>query len=302
MDSTDLPTIDAHLHFWDLSLGKHPWLCGTEPIPFRYGDYSAIRENFLVDDFLAVSRNQNISKAVYVEAEWDPKDPLGETAWVHALHEAAGWPNAFVGQAWFDRGDISTVLADQAAYPLTRGIRQKPRSRPSPERSRDGPPGSMVDPNFRKGYELLASHKLHYELQTPWWHLGEAAGLARDFPETLIVLNHTGLPADRGEEAIKGWTEAMETFASQPNTAVKISGICVPGQKWTTNLNQHVVTETIRIFGEDRCMFASNFPVDGLLATYDEIFDGFKAITGRLSRESRRKLFHDNAQRIYRPV
>ena len=76
-----LPIIDAHHHFWDLTLNKHPWLCGKERIPFRYGDYASLCKNFLVDEFKAVTANQNVVKTVHMEAEWDPADPVGETRW-----------------------------------------------------------------------------------------------------------------------------------------------------------------------------------------------------------------------------
>jgi predicted TIM-barrel fold metal-dependent hydrolase len=147
----------------------------------------------------------------------------------------------------------------------------------------------------------LRKYGLHFDLQTPWWHLAEAADLARDFPDTLVILNHTGLPSDRGATGLSGWREGMERFAAEPNTVIKISGICVPGSAWTPDLNGEVVLETIRIFGVERCMFASNFPVDSLWASFDEIFDGFKAITSRFSDGDRLKLFHDNAITYYRP-
>ena len=139
-------------------------------------------------------------------------------------------------------------------------------------------------------------------MQTPWWHLGEAADLANDFSDTLIILNHTGLPSDRSKNGLHRWQEHMEGFAGNMNTAVKISGICVPGKKWTPELNNMVVLETIKIFGVDRCMFASNFPVDSLLATFDEIFNGFKEITKGFSNLDRQKLFYDNAIKFYRPI
>ncbi len=297
----DLPIIDAHHHFWDLSLNKHPWLCGTERVPFRYGDYSSICKNFLVDDYKAVSVDHNVVKTVHMEAEWVTTDPLGESKWLHELHDKTGYPHAVIGQAWFTRDDIATILAGHASYPLVRSVRQKPIAAASPAEFTPELPGSMADPKFRDGYRHLAKHNLHYDLQTPWWHLGEAADLARDFPDTLIILNHTGLPSDRSTDAIKLWVEAMETFAAQPNTAVKISGICVPNQKWTAELNGDIVNHTLRIFGVDRCMFASNFPVDGVWASFDEIFSGFKKITAHLGDKDRLKLFHDNAARYYQP-
>jgi predicted TIM-barrel fold metal-dependent hydrolase len=297
-----LPVIDAHQHFWDLGLRKHPWLSGEHPVPFRYGDYSAIRRDYLPDDYARDSANFDVVKTVHMEAEWDPADPVAETAWLMDLHARTGRPNAIVGQAWFARDDIADVLAGHAACPLMRSIRQKPAAAPTREAFRPRLPGSMADPAFRAGYALLGGHGLHYDLQTPWWHLGEAADLARDFPDTTIILNHTGLPADRSPEGLNGWRAAMETFAAEPNAMVKISGICVPHRKWTPDLNRAVVLDTIELFGADRAMFASNFPVDSLWATFDEIFGGFLEITAGLPEADRRKLFHDNAERVYRPV
>jgi predicted TIM-barrel fold metal-dependent hydrolase len=129
--------------------------------------------------------------------------------------------------------------------------------------------------------------------------MDQAADLARDFPTTTIIINHTGLPADRSTEGLAGWRAAMATVAREPNVMLKISGLGVPGQRWTTDLNGPVVRDALSIFGTDRCMFASNFPVDSLCGTFDAIFDGFDAITAHLPDDQRRKLFHDNARRIY---
>lgn len=298
----DLAIIDAHHHLWDLSLGKHPWLGDEFPIPFRYGDYAAIRRDYLLADYRRHATNQNVVKGVHMEAEWDPADPLGETRWLQELHDATGYPGAIIGQAWLGREDIAAVLAGQAACPLMRSVRQKPAAVPAPDQFTAGAPGSMADPDFREGYRLLAKHGLHYDLQTPWWHLGEAADLARDFPDTVIILNHTGLPSDRSAAGLASWSAALEEFAGQANTAAKISGLGVPGKKWTVERNRDVVLRTIEIFGVERCMFASNFPVDSLCASFDEIFDGFKKITAEFSETDRRKLFHDNAAAYYRPV
>jgi predicted TIM-barrel fold metal-dependent hydrolase len=158
----------------------------------------------------------------------------------------------------------------------------------------------MGDPQWRRGYAMLARHGLSFDLQTPWWHLCEAAELARDFPQTQIILNHTGLPSDRSEQGLAGWREAMRVLAEQPNVACKISGLGQPGQAWTVASNGPVVLDTIAIFGIERCMFASNFPVDSLVADFDTIFDGFKAIVAHLRTTEQAALFHDNAVRLYR--
>jgi predicted TIM-barrel fold metal-dependent hydrolase len=295
-----MPIVDAHHHVWDLSLKAHPWLAGAPLASFRYGDYAAIRRSYLPADYRRDTARFNVVKTVYVEAEWDPRDPIGETRWVHEAAAREDLPHAMVAQAWLDRADVAQVLAEQAAFPLVRSIRHKPGSATRPQDARRGAPGSMDFPKWREGFALLAKHKLHFDLQTPWWHLDAAAELARDFPATTIILNHTGLPADRSPEGLAGWRGAMEMLAREPNAVVKISGLGVPGRRWTAELQGPVVRDAVAMFGAARAMFASNYPVDSLVATFDEIYGSFLEITQDLPELVRRQLFHDNAARIYR--
>jgi predicted TIM-barrel fold metal-dependent hydrolase len=228
-----------------------------------------------------------VLKTVYVETEWDPRDPLGETAWVERLRRETGFPTVMVAQAWLDREDAAEVLERQAAYGFVRGIRHKPR------------PGAMRSARWRQGYALLARHGLRFDLQAPWSELADAAALCRAFADTRLVLNHTGLPADRSAAGIAGWRRAIDGLAACPNAAIKISGLGTPGLRWTPERNREVVLRAIEAFGVERAMFASNFPVDGLCASFDEIYSGFREIVKDLSALEQRALFHDNAVRLY---
>ncbi len=296
----DLAIIDAHHHLWNLQTGDYPWLSADHGAPFRYGDTTPLKRNYLYDDYRRDAAHQNVVKSVHMEAEWNTADPVGESRWLTAYAAGHDLPSALVAQAWLDRDDVEAVLTAQAGFDLVRGVRQKPWAAPTADDFTPGATGSMADPKFRDGYALLGPLGLSYDLQTPWWHLGEAADLAADFPATQIILNHTGLPSDRSARGLAAWRAAMQDLAQAPNVAVKISGIGVAGQAWTVDANRAIVLDTIDAFGVERCMFASNFPVDGLCATYDEIFDGFKAITAEFSDHDRAKLFHDNAARVYR--
>jgi predicted TIM-barrel fold metal-dependent hydrolase len=297
---TDLPIVDAHQHFWDLQRNYLPWLCDEEPIPFRYGDYGALRRDYLPPDYLRDAAGHNVVRTVYVETEWDPGDFVGETRWLQEIIAATGFPHAIVAGARLDDPEVEAVLAGHTAFPQVRGIRHKPRAVAAPADVRTGAPGSMGDPAWRRGYALLEKYGLSFDLQTPWWHLAEAAALARDFPNTQIILNHTGLPADRTPEGLAGWRAAMQTVAAAPNVALKISGLGQPGQPWTVAANRPIVRDAIAIFGVDRCMFASNFPVDGLCADFDTIFSAFKAIVADLTPAAQSSLFCANALRFYR--
>jgi predicted TIM-barrel fold metal-dependent hydrolase len=302
MPDTDdtLKIIDAHHHFWDLRIGDYPWLTPEENIPFRYGDYKAIKKNFLVADYKACSAKHNIVNTVHMEAEWNHADPVAESRWLTKLSETDGLPGATVAQAWLDHDDVEDVLAAQAAFPLVRGIRHKPKAAASAADYVPNMPGSMMDPRFRAGYALLEQYGLSYDLQVHWWHLHEAADLAADFPNTQIIINHAGLPADRSKAGLDGWRKAINIAARLPNIAIKISGIGQKDQPWTVAANGPIVLDAIEAFGQDRCMFASNFPVDSLAADFDTIFSGFKTITKDFDAEDRNMMFHDNAARIYR--
>jgi len=292
--------VDPHQHFWDLSRNYYPWLCDPKPIHFRYGDYSSLKRNYLPSDYLRDAAGPNIVKTVHVQANWDPTDPAGETRWLDEVAREYGYPNGAVGAAYFARDDIERVLAGHARSTLTRGVRNFPVAAARPSEAKRGEAGSMDDPKWRRGYALLEKYGFSFDVQTPWWHLDALAELARDFPSPQIVIVHTALPVDRSEEGLAGWRAALETAAAQPNVAIKISGLGRVGLPWTLAANGPIIRDTIDIFGPERCMFASNFPVDGLTGSFPVIYGGFRAAVSNRPIEERRMLFHDNAVRIYR--
>lgn len=283
--------IDAHHHLWDPWTNPHPWLSG-EPIPFRYGDYAPLRKPFLWSEYDDVSARWDVLASVTMEGEWEPSDPLGESQWLSGLPRR---PAAHAAQAWLDARNVEDVLAAHGVDPLVRSVRHKPRANPAPV----GPPGGMTDAAFIEGFRALVSHDLMFELQTPWWHLHEAVRLAEHAPDVLIVLNHTGLPSDRSDDGLAGWRDAIRAFAKVPSAAVKISGLGLPGGHWDATSNRIVICETIEIFGPERCMFASNFPVDSLCASFDTIWQEFDDATQDLGEPARKRLFHGTAAAIY---
>ena len=299
--SDDLPIIDAHHHFWDLSLETQPWLCDEHLIPFRYGDYAAIRQDFLPQDYRRVTSGHNVVASVTMEAEWDEALLIGETEWTRALHrDDARFPAAHVARTILHAPDAEVSLQRQARGGFVRGIRHKPAAAAGPDGIEKGLRGGMTDPDWRRGYRALNAHGFHFELQAPWWHVDELLDLVSAFPETPVVINHAFLPADRAPDAMAGWRLAIRRAATAPQVAMKISGIGVKGRPWSLDDNRVIIDDLIEAFGADRCMFASNFPVDGLTGSFATIFSGFKAATAALPRSERLQLFHDNAVRTYR--
>lgn len=298
----DGPVIDAHHHVWEPERGTYPWLRPEAAIPFRYGDYTAIKRRYLPPEFRDEAAGVPLAATVYMEAEWDPADPLGETAYVHDVAKRFDLPNAIVAQAWLDREDAAEVIAKQASFPLVRSVRHKPEGAKSPAEARAGVRTLMSDERWRRGYADLARYNLHFDLQTPWWNLAEGAELARDFPETTIIVNHAGVPGDREPETLRGWRAGMEALSRHENVVVKVSGIGERDHPWTVERNREVVDTILGLFGGGRAMFGSNFPVDGLCASYRTIFDGIRRIASTRSAADQHDLFFETARRVYRPL
>ena len=294
--SPAMKVIDAHHHYWDSVNNPHPWLRNDSIIPFRYGDYAAIRQTvFMPEEYDRVSEGWEVVTTVTMEGEWTADDPIGEAIWMQELANETARPAAHAAQAWLDQPSLASTLSAYSKLPIVKSVRHKPRANSEP----DGPPGGMTDAAFIEGFKRLGDAGLMFELQTPWWHLKEAMEMVQHSPDTAVILNHAGLPSDRSAEGIAGWQEALREFAGLPNAYVKISGLGLSDQAWQLADNLPIIRYCIDTFGATRCMFASNFPVDGLCGSFNTIYSGFDAATKNDKPEEREALFFGTAARVY---
>ena len=300
-DSPEAVTlIDAHHHLWDLKANRYPFL-SDEPEPhFFLGAYDAIRRNYLPEDYLRDSRGHNVLATVHCEAEMDRAHQVRETEWLTEINARHGFPGAIVAHAWFHTDNAEEILAAQARFPLVRGIRSKPVTAPRPDAMTPGAPGTMQDGRWLRGFALLEKYGLSWDLRVPNWHLAEAAEVARLFPRTPIVLNHTGFPWDRSEEGLAAWRRGMEVLARQPNVHVKVSEFGLKDSPWEYESNRRVVLEAIAIFGIERCLFATNFPVAGLRIDYDTLVRSLSRMLADRPPADRDRFFWKNAASFYR--
>jgi len=296
----ELQIIDAHHHLWDLERNYYPWLTDKPKRSEILGEYLGIRRTYMPEDYRRDTSGFKIAKTVHVEAEHDRNHQVTETAWLHEMNANFGFPNAVVGHVWFTDPECEAKLAAHSAFPLFRGVRSKPITSERPDTGLRGTLGTMDDPKWRTGYALLEKHNLSFDLRVPYWHLDEAAELAQDFPKTPIALNHTGYPWDRSPEGLAGWRKSMEALARSPNVHVKVSELGLPDRPWTVESNRGVVLDAISIFGIERCMFGSNFPVAGLFAPYSTILRGMFDILKDRQEAELVAFFYANAKRFYR--
>ncbi|MFQ6017595.1 MAG: amidohydrolase family protein [Kiloniellaceae bacterium] len=302
MARAQMKIIDPHHHLWDLERLHYPWL--AEPVAHIVGDYSAIRRSYPVAEFLTDAKNQDLVASVHVQAEFDhDDDPVKETAWLQSVAdgpESRGFPHGIVAYADLAASNVEDLLARHRQYPNIRGIRQMLNHAPEAGLCFVARGDLMRDARWRAGFALLETFGLSFDLQLWPWQMNDAATLARDFPNIQIILNHTGMPICRDRGGLEHWRHGMRALAEPPNVAVKLSGLGMFDHNWTTDSIRPFVLETIGWFGVERCMFASNFPVDKLMGSYDELWKSFAEIAASFSEAEQRKLFHDNAARYYR--
>lgn len=296
----ELALIDPHHHLWDLERNRYPWLQERPLKPRLEGDIEPIAKTYLIEDYLADVRNQNVVKSVHVECGWDSNDPVGETAWLQSVADQHGFPHGIVARAELNALDIEQILAGHAQYKNVRGIRHIVCWHRDPVRSYVSRPDLLTDRHWRHGFRFLQKFGFSFDLQLYPSQMTDGAELAKAHPETLIILDHAGMSVDRDEEGIRTWRRGMRGLAAAPNVAVKISGLGAVDWHWTIDSLRPFVLETIDVFGVDRCMFASNFPVDKLYSDFDTLYAAFFSITRECSVEEKRMLFHDNAARFYR--
>lgn len=292
--------IDAHHHLWDLKQNPYPWLQEANEPHFFMGNYDALKINYLWPDYEKDASAHNVIATVHCEAEWSRDDQVGETKWLTEMHQRIGHPSAIVAHAWFHTDNSEEILARQAAFSMVKGIRSKPVTAANPNAMQSKLPGSMQDPKWLEGFARLEKYQLSWDLRVPYWHLAEAAEVAAMFPQTPIVLNHTGFPWDRSAEGLAAWRKAMEAIAKCPNVWLKVSEFGLKDKPWNYEDNKAIVLEALSIFGIHRCMFASNFPVASLRIDYNTLVTSVAQMISDFTPKEQADFFVNNAIKFYR--
>ena len=279
------PFVDTHHHLWDLENNPYPWL--TEGIDHFVGDYSIFRRTYLISHLHQDAEGLPLIKSVHVQAEWDHEaDPVGETAWLQSVADSEssrGMPHAIVGFADLSQPQAPDLISRHAEHVNWRGIRHMLNWAEDPKWQFTDRNDLMTDPDWLRGYRALADYGGSFDLQVWPWQLEDAADLAHRVPEVPIVLDHTGMPRDWDDAGVELWREGMKALADTDNVSVKISALGMFSGEFTTDRIRRFVLDTIEIFGVDKCMFASNYPVDMLFSSYAAIWNAYDEITSDFS-------------------
>ena len=294
--------IDAHHHLWDIDNHNYPHMKGPESMRI-WGPNTKLRKNYLIGDFLTDIENQSVVKSVHVQANYDHENPVGETRWLQSIADdpnSKGFPHAIVGWVDFMSAECERQLEEHAEFQNFRGIRQITSRHPSEPLLNLTPVDFLNNDTWLDNYGLLKKHNLSFDHQICAHQAEETVRLARRYPHISIVLVHLAFPLERHYAGIETWRANMRVMAECPNISVKLSGLGMTDFYWSADSIRTFILDGIEIFGVDRCMFASNFPVDSVMSSYDTLFDAFKNVVEDLSDAEKQKLFHDNAERVYR--
>lgn len=279
--------VDAHLHLWDPARADwYPYLAGMRELDM--GDISGMCRKFDQPTYLSESASWNVVKFVHVAAATPPHSG-SETRELEEMARSTGHPDAIIGGfVPADAvADTARLLDDQMESPRFRGVR------PMGEL-----PGGVPRVEVLR---LLADRGLIFELMSHTDELEAAAAKLADWGDLTFVVEHAGWPRDDSPEEFELWSKGVSALASLgDNVQCKLSGLAMPLHSMDPEVLRPWILHCVEVFGVDRCMFASNFPVDGMHGTFDELYSAYDAVTTDFGDDERDKLFAANAERIYR--
>lgn len=310
----DLPIIDAHHHLWDVPGNR-----------------------YLLDDYLAdMATGHNVRATVYIQSGTMTLDEgpehlrsVGETAFATAIaaqseRQAAG-PRvaaAIVGPIDFSLGAQFAAVLDAheaVAGGRLKGVRGLTHWHENGDVHKiDTVPGLLTTPAAHQAVAAVGRKGLSLDLWVYHTQLDDVLALARAFPDVVMILDHAGTPlgcgpyAGRHDQVLAEWRGSLRALAELPNVFVKLGGLAMrfsgfgfdhqarPPSSETLAIRWRPYVEScIDIFGADRCMFESNFPVDKASCSYVVLWNAFKRLAGAASPHERFRLFSGTAAAIY---
>ncbi|MEL6337276.1 MAG: amidohydrolase family protein [Pseudomonadota bacterium] len=288
---------DAHFHVWRQA--DLPWLLGPMQ-PRIFGAYEPIRRDYPMAEYLADLAGTGVTRAIYVQANWPKDQGLAEAEWIAALHAETGWPQALVAYADMTDPEVALDLDRLAALPLVRGIRQQFHWHEAPE-YRFAPHDELCrDATVQRNVAHLADYGFAFDLQVFAPQMAGATELAQACPRTTLVLQHAGMLEDASETGRTAWRGALTALAAEPNVMAKLSGFgtflhrCDPEHiAWLTR-------ETLALFGPERCLWGSNFPIEKLWTDYRTLLAAHRSAAADLPPQAQAAIFNDTACRVYR--
>ena len=270
--------IDAHQHLWDPTRRDYPWMRGLPEL----------HRPILERDLGSATDGTEVSASIVVQATSSDD----ETDW---LLEVAAQSALIVGVVgWVDlaQDGVGDRLAELKARGALCGIRHQVEDETDPD--------WLTRPSVVGGLRAVAEAGLVYDLLIRRTAGAAAIAAAQQVPELTFVVDHLAKPDIAGGEW-DDWRDQLADLAALPNVSCKLSGLLTEASpRWREEHLERYLLEAVDLFGAERCLFGSDWPVSLLRADYSEVIALTDAATSRLSASERLKIFRDTAARLYR--
>lgn len=288
--------IDAHHHIWLKQ--RTPWLNGPME-PRIFGEYDRIRRDYAIQEYAEEAKAAGISKSVYIQINVASGDEIWEMEWAAEEGKKQSLVQATVSFADLTSPDVGSVLDRQIAISPLRGVRQQMHWHEIPLYSFASRADLMMDRGFRNGMKQVEKRGLLFELQVFQSQFPNTLDLVDAFPNVQFVLVHSGMPHSQEKEAFNEWQMGLRKFAERPNVVTKISGAGTFQRRCDVAEWREVIVPAVEIFGPDRSLFGSNFPIEKLWTDYSTLVETVKTCIEGFSSQERQSVMHDTAARVY---
>lgn len=266
--------IDAHHHLWapvsDPEQLGYVWLRDIgAPKPF--GDPTPIQRDYLLDEFLQEPAPHTLLGSVHVQCDPKLPDPVAETAFIQRISDTYDHPIMIVGFADLAAGHFPQVVARHKEHANLRGLRQIISYLPDRPELSFASRNLLDDLIWQAHFATLADNGLSFDLQLYPEQMLQAAEFLSAHPNVPVVIDHLGSPYDSSTAGQKLWHAGMRALADLDHVHVKLGGYAMYFRGDLGEGPAHLTRTALEMFGAERVMFGSNFPVDGLHLSYDDL-------------------------------
>jgi len=272
--------VDAHHHFWQQGRFDCSWMMKPQ--------LKVLQQDYGPAELEPILVRHRLDRTILVQTIHS----LPETRWFLELARAHRFIGGVVGWADLTQPDLPSLLDELQSDPGLVGIRHVVHDEPDVN--------WLLRADVQRGLAELERRRLPYDLLLRPQHLAPALDVARKFPGLPLVVDHIAKPriADRGWD---DWAPGLEALASCPNVWCKLSGMVTEADwhRWRPGDLRPYVLHTVELFGLDRVMYGSDWPVCLLAAPYDQMIGALEECLSSMSDCDRAKVFGNNAARFY---